>query len=267
MMLFKFFLLVSSLASPSFARARSPDCVKFVGKDDTLSFESCSDFNIPDGIDFEKVKVFDGHIYNKVENLVAGQFKKLTNLKQAKLQISHIKNIDELAFEGLTKLERLDLFRNSLGKLHENVFKDLVSLKYLNLRDSQVENLPVNIFKYNENLEILWLENNYLTQIPDGLFYPLKKLCFLTLRGNQLEVLHQDVFQENKELAELVLGSNEIKAIAKGTFANLNVLEHIELQENVCINKDYGHPKKDAAKQIKDHAVDFEKCYANYETL
>ncbi len=182
-MLIKFLLLVLALATPSFGRRYSPDCLKFVEKEDTLTFESCSDFNIPDGIDFEKIEDFHGGYNNHVENPVAGQFKKLVNLKKIQLQRSGIKNVDELAFEGLSKVERLDLFQNSLGKLPENVFKDLVNLQYLNLKKSQVEDLPTNIFKYNENLQVLWLGENYLTQIPTGLFYPLKKLRLLSLRN------------------------------------------------------------------------------------
>ncbi len=51
------------------------------------------------------------------------------------LQNSGIEKIDELAFEGLTQVERLDLFKTSLRKLPENVFKDLV-----NFRVSKFEN-------------------------------------------------------------------------------------------------------------------------------
>jgi Leucine-rich repeat (LRR) protein len=264
-MLIKFLLLLLALATPSFGRRRySPDCLKFVEKEDTLTFESCSDFNILDGIDVEKIEDFHGQNHNQVENLVAGQFKKLPNLKKIQLQRSGIKKVDELAFEELTKLERLDLFQNSLGKLPENLFKDLVNLEYLNLKKSQVEDLPANFFKHNKKLQVLWLDENYLTQIPTGLFYPLKKLRLLSLRNNQLEILHQDTFQENKNLWHLMFAFNQIKAIAKGTFDNLD-LENLDFRNNVCFDQQFGD--YEAWLKITDYNKALEKCYANYETL
>jgi hypothetical protein len=175
-MLIKFLLLVLALATPSFGRRQSKNCAKFVERKNTLTFEYCSDFNIPRGIDVEKIEAFHGQNHNQVENLNAGQFKKFTNLKKLQLEESGIKTVDELAFEGLTKVEVMELHRNNLGKLSENVFKDLANLEYLNLRFSKVEDLPANIFKYNVNLQVLWLGGNSLTQIPTSLFHPLKKL-------------------------------------------------------------------------------------------
>jgi Leucine-rich repeat (LRR) protein len=262
-MLIKFLLLVLALATPSFGNHQSSECAKFVEREDKLTVKYCSDFNIPDGIDVDKVKAFDGNKRNQVENLVAGQFKKLSNSKIINLNKCGIKTVDELAFEGLTHVEYLTLTQTSLVNLHENVFKDLVNLEYLNLRKNKIESLPANIFKHNENIKMLWLGHNSLTQIPDGLFHPLKKLRLLELTNNQLEVLHQNTFQKNKEMHSLMCNDNKINAVAKGTFANLYLLSVLDLSKNVCIDQQFKKHNQPILKS--DEAL--EKCFENYKKL
>jgi Leucine-rich repeat (LRR) protein len=272
-MLIKFLLLVLALAIPSLGSREfsivASECVKIVdqGTRDRFQVVACPNFNIPDDIpdDLGKVKIFDGQNSNYVENLVAGQFKKLPNLKRMLLRESGIEKVDELAFEGLTQVEILDLSKNYLRKLPENFFKDLVNLQDLNLELNKFKNLPANIFKYNEKLKVLRLNKNLLTQIPTGLFHPLVKLQLLSLAYNQLEVLHQDTFQKNKKLTDLMFAFNKIKAVARGTFANLPKLDLLDFAKNVCIDQRLG--KHETFTKLEKYNEVLEKCYTNYEKL
>jgi Leucine-rich repeat (LRR) protein len=151
-------------------------------------------------IEAEKIDTVDARTLNNFGIIAADDFSRLINAKQFLLSNCEIKRIDELAFEGLTKVEFINLFGNKLQTLPEKVFKDLVNLKKLDLSKNRIDNLPANLLKYNIELVDLSLGANSISHIPDGFFHSLKKLKSVGFLLNQVEVLHLNTFQENKKI-------------------------------------------------------------------
>ena len=114
-----------------------------------------------------------------------------------------------------------------------------LSITKLQLQDKQLVEINAEMFEGMDNLEILWLFRNKLTSVPLNTFIKLTKLKEIYLSDNQIEELPNGLFKNNVNLVEIYLYSNKLKFIGSTLFDGLTKLNLVNLNENVCINKDY----------------------------
>ncbi|XP_073991210.1 uncharacterized protein [Rhodnius prolixus] len=133
--------------------------------------------------------------------------------------------------EGLKEISKLNLNKNSLRDLPEDLFHDTTNVTWLDLKYNKV-NLPRTIFRYIPKLEVLELGSNNLTHLEPGLFSNLTRLRLLNLWGNRLRNLTRALFSDVPNLEHLDLSSNGLNDLPTDLFADLTKLKNINLSAN-----------------------------------
>ena len=133
---------------------------------------------------------------------------------------------------GLSRLQRLRLYGNSLAVLPPSLFQGLSRLEQLALNSNQLSELPPDLFRDLGSLERLWLWGNRLDTLPNGIFGGLSELTYLSLAENSLTVLPADAFTGLSKLEGLSLLENSLSSLPDGVFSDLNSLNGLWLQEN-----------------------------------
>ncbi|CAG2214572.1 unnamed protein product [Mytilus edulis] len=94
----------------------------------------------------------------------------------------------------------IDLGRNALATLPENLFETNVALSSLHIDGNSLTTLPPNLFSSNVVLTYLKLTNNNLTSIPADVFKNNVALAYLFLEDNNLTNVPNGVFRNNVAL-------------------------------------------------------------------
>ena len=92
-------------------------------------------------------------------------------------------------FDGLSALNGLNLAKNEITELPDDVFEDLAALTWLHLDNNRLTTLPVGSLSGLTNLKRLQLNNNLLATLPSGLFDGLNGLTDLHMHANRLTSL------------------------------------------------------------------------------
>lgn len=106
------------------------------------------------------------------------------NAIDVNLQQNQISGLNDSAFTGLTKLQRLDLSYNNIVELSEDVFRPLSNMKELRLDFNRLDVIDGKLFEHNALLEVLYLNNNLITVIAEEAFEGLKHLTLLDIDNN-----------------------------------------------------------------------------------
>ncbi|XP_053170165.1 keratocan [Scomber japonicus] len=150
------------------------------------------------------------------------------SLEHLRLSRNRISKIPAGIFQGLDKLNLLDLQGNKLmdDAVTEVSLKGLSSLVQINLAKNQLSNMPLGLPPTTTQL---FLDGNNIEKIPAGYFKGLPKMAFLRLNHNKLESsgVPKNVFNVSSML-DLQLSHNqltEVPLIPSG-------LEHLLLDHN-----------------------------------
>ncbi|KAL3274578.1 hypothetical protein HHI36_015961 [Cryptolaemus montrouzieri] len=114
--------------------------------------------------DLKKLKKM---VVRDISNCADIQENTFNNTALVKLEIagSNTKNVNVGAFNGLDKLEDLNLERNKLASIPKDVFVPLKSLKTLNLRKNIIEKFCIENLPELQQLEEINLSQNPLTEL------------------------------------------------------------------------------------------------------
>lgn len=155
------------------------------------------------------------------------------SLEHLRLSRNRISKIPAGIFQGLDKLNLLDLQGNKLmdDAVTEVSLKGLSSLVQINLAKNQLSNMPLGLPPTTTQL---FLDGNNIEKIPAGYFKGLPKMAFLRLNHNKLESsgVPKNVFNVSSML-DLQLSHNqltEVPLIPSG-------LEHLLLDHNKIKSK------------------------------
>ena len=132
---------------------------------------------------------------------------------------------------SIRALRNLNLARNNITDIPEEIFTTLPSLKYLNLSGNRVERLHSLSFLNLSDLEVLDLSQNLLRDLEPGVFRS-PKLMALDLHGNLLKEITTGIFSNHSDLQFLDLGHNDIYSMKPASFANLTKLMVLKLDHN-----------------------------------
>jgi Leucine-rich repeat (LRR) protein len=108
-------------------------------------------------------------------------------------------------------------------------------------------------------IEYLYLGSNEIETIESDAFINMIDLKWINLSSNQIGMIESDIFKKNNKLEFIGLQSNLIKMITPKLLSNLNKLIEVWLNNNECINFDFGGFSSTLA--IMNDAL--QNCYKN----
>ncbi|KAK1896763.1 Podocan [Dissostichus eleginoides] len=212
---------------------------------------------------------------NKLEEIPAGAFDTLSNLRELYLQSNLLNNegMDNKTFS----LEFLDLSNNNLSVVPTGLPRNLV---LLHLEKNSIHSIPGDTLASVRNLEYLLLHNNKLRSrsIHPSAFRGLKKLHTLHLYNNLLErvprglpkraktlmLLHNFITDISRNdlamlytLTELNLSYNKLTSpkLHREAFRKLRVLETLDLSGNSLSSFPLGLPRSLQVLEIKNNQL------------
>ncbi len=239
-----------------------PDGLEYVG---SAAFRDCKcllSITLPDGIDYVGPGVFNDCTslqYNEYDNALyigtkSNPYYMLVKAKSKDIESVEIhpdtKQIDQLAFEGCTKLTSVTV-PEGVRKIYSKAFYECTSLKYLYLPDT-LENTPNELIGKCNQLERIRLPEGFNTEelflmtslkkiIIEG---SIKEISRETFRGpfrghkiaevtlpDSLEIIGYAAFESNNAIISLVL-PDKVTTINARAFAD-STLENITLPKSV----------------------------------
>jgi Leucine-rich repeat (LRR) protein len=147
------------------------------------------------------------------------------------LSSNRIKNIYDSAFQGLKRLNLIELRHNSLTAIDATMFSGLTSLTDLYLRSNRIKTIHDSAFHDLKRLKKLWLEHNSITAINATTFSGLISLTGLRLSFNRIKTIHDSAFQ-GLSLEHLRLDCNDLEVIDTTTFKGIVRASKISLLQN-----------------------------------
>ncbi|XP_045539977.1 leucine-rich repeat-containing protein 15 [Papilio machaon] len=186
------------------------------------------------------------------------------------LRSCKITSLNTDCFEGLPRLERLDISHNKLTTLPLGVLDKVPKLTYFNASYNIITNLPVGLFKNVQNLIQLDLTGNHLYEINPGLFKKIPTI-FLAMKqdtitmgwwwiliglisyvnaqpsckfygssktiasckpGDSDYVLVRGLVSDNNRTTKIILRGCRITDVDYESFENLPALKYLDLSQN-----------------------------------
>ncbi|CAJ2377192.1 MAG: hypothetical protein IBGAMO2_50011 [Arenicellales bacterium IbO2] len=174
--------------------------------------------------------------------LPEGVFSDLTNLRYLSVRDNHnLQTLPANLFAGMTQLEELQLWGNTLQRLPQNVFAGLARLKKLDIRVDEAPkpghtgllSLPANAFADLAALEELDLSGNkFASTLPANVFARLEALKVLRLGDANITALPANLFAGMANLEHLDLSGNKISDLPANVFASQGSLNWLDLSGN-----------------------------------
>ena len=170
---------------------------------------------------------------NALQELPEDVFEHNPHLTRFALDNNNFANLPEDLFEhqanAQSRLLSLYMGYNDLTEVPDDLFDGLVKLELLELMNNNLDALPEDLFDGLTNLEILFLQRNSLTAVPEDTFEGLSELRKLDLQINDIESLPEDLFDGLGKMETLYLGGNEFTTLHSDVFDGLSNLESLNL--------------------------------------
>ena len=157
-------------------------------------------------------------------------FNGMNRLEKLDLDRSNISHIPYGVFNNLTNLQHLLLSNNRISDLRAGIFDDLHSLKYLSLYGNRISVLPEGVFDKLSQLETLHLDNNNMADIGMRMFAKLEHLIYLSISNNVLSST-SGICRHLKQLRYLNLRNNRVSHLDM-EFSQCGQLNYLDVSGN-----------------------------------
>ncbi|XP_039612798.1 LOW QUALITY PROTEIN: SLIT and NTRK-like protein 3 [Polypterus senegalus] len=146
---------------------------------------------------------------NSLRKLYFNSFLHLNNAVSINLGNNALQDIQAGAFNNLNNLKRLYLNENKLEVFRNDTFMGLESLEYLQADYNVIKRIESGAFRNLSKLRVLILNDNLIPMLPSYLFRSVS-LTHLDLRGNRLKILYYKGMLEyiGRSLMEIQLEEN-----------------------------------------------------------
>ncbi|EFX84748.1 hypothetical protein DAPPUDRAFT_314608 [Daphnia pulex] len=165
-----------------------------------------------------------------------GNFALMSNLTYLDLSFNRVGQVTREIFDGLSRLEELNLKNNSLYRLSEGCFHPLVSLKILHLDGNAFgkQNFSRSTFYGLNSLEYLNMDRCKLSFTDqEAIFAGAPRLRHLSMRDNQIVSFgSRNPFADATSLVSVDLFKNRIRGWDTQLFAGSPDLDVLNLAEN-----------------------------------
>ncbi|CAH1126142.1 unnamed protein product [Ceutorhynchus assimilis] len=150
-------------------------------------------------------------------------------LMHLSLQSNVLEHIDVTSFPDTPYLNYLDISKNKLTILPDNVFTQLSLLQYLDLGFNPLRANFKELFHYAQNLRHLSLADTGIISTPN---FPLPDLVHLNLSYNNLLNINKNSFEELSKLKFLDLSHCNLNHVPSHLWIYLNSLKELDLSFN-----------------------------------
>ena len=193
--------------------------------------------------------------YNKLTNIVPRTFyNTFLILSLSYNQITEIKNV---TFDGVSKIQTLDLSNNKIEKIGPGSFNNLVlgyldlsfnnltelkneslagQISFLNLRSNKIEKIEEGAFNYATITDTILLSYNSLTEINAKMFAGQNQLHTIELEKNKLSKIEPGAFANLPNLVSVNLQNNQLTQLDSSMFAGSNNLQTIFVAGNLNLS-------------------------------
>lgn len=171
--------------------------------------------------------------YNKLRTLQNNAFNGLNKLQHLDISSCQIQETEPHAFAGLDKLTVLSMKKNQLADVPQNLPSTLTSL-YLDW--NLITSVKSNIFAHLNSLEELLIRYNHITSLEQDAFIGMGSLKKLSLYDNNIANLPGQLFSPLVRLVSLDLAKNSLQQIAYSAqrFSSQSSLLYFSLADNGC---------------------------------
>lgn len=173
--------------------------------------------------------VLSSNLGDIVVSIAPDTFNDLTSTIYLEISKQKIFQLAENLFEYTTKVENLRLHENNIVEIHPNTFSTLKNLRMLHMNDNLLESIPENLFQNNKELEVIYMHKNRLQTVHSNTMVNLLDLRILSFSFNYIDNID---FSHNKNLTVINLFNNNLTEIPKITRENFPKLNRIAITGN-----------------------------------
>jgi len=132
---------------------------------------------------------------------------------------------------------KLNSSRNKIKHIGKSVFNGLHRLQFLDLSYNEIQYLDEDTFKDQGSLEVLLLNNNKIQEIPSNTFRGLYNVLHLSIEDNRIRNVSEDAFKNLYQLEYLKLSRNYLNTFnhphhAQNVYVSYNFLVNITIHPN-----------------------------------
>lgn len=139
------------------------------------------------------------------------------------MDVNHLQNVNASSFEGLTKLQILDLSMNGINYVHELALHDNIILKVLNLSYNELQTVP----RLTTTVMSLDVSFNKISKLRANCLENMSRIRNLYLRNNDLQVLPRHLTAATLRILDLQ--KNRLVGLHNKSFSDLPSLRQIDL--------------------------------------
>ena len=169
-------------------------------------------------------------------------FQKLTNLEELNLKENQIQTINEGAFDEISNLKQLWLWRNEMTTVKYGMFRGLNSLSRIVLQENNIQEVEDGSFRDLKKLEYLFLNSNEFTKVTSEMFSGLESLELISLYDNKINRIDQNAFSNLKSLTSLILANNSLTKLPDDMLNHFNVGANLLTTVDSCLFADIKRP-------------------------
>lgn len=137
---------------------------------------------------------------------------------------------------GASRLKHLNLERNRIVVLNDDVFRQLENLELLNLHHNEIEEIHTNAFANLKKLRWLNLAKNRLHVFEVNLLRDLISLEYFYANANHIKALPPSIFNDSPKLRSIDLGENNMSFVDRFCFGNLSKLTQLDMSRNSLVD-------------------------------
>lgn len=186
--------------------------------------------------------------YNRMFILETNNFSNMPILS-LNLDGNFITAIMSKAFNNLTRLVEINLFKRGIKSIETKAFHNLPSLQTIDLRNNSISSIPRNLFFQTQHLEEVLLTGNNITDLNlssnqikigslslsfNGIMEPRNlsniNIKTLMIQNSQIQVLKANSFDGLYNLNELNFTDSNIYSIESGALNHLYRLKYLDTQ-------------------------------------
>ncbi len=204
---------------------------------------------------------------SSIFSIPSGLFLKFPNLEWLLMNRQNVHRIEPHTFQRATRLTGLNMQGNLIRNIEPNAFSGASSLSYLFILRNQLTEITRSSFETLTNIRQIWLSENPITRIHKDSFENLFNLQLIMITHSRLTFLHRDLFRNNLGMRSIEVSSNQIVAISDRMFSHLGRLNRLNLQRNLCIDRDWRTNANQNFPEIERELANCSRTYAEQAVI